>query len=235
MKTFLSLTAMMLAVLCLNLNQTSGQDYDLSEYTLDFGGVEVGTFETDVTTLTNNDTTQINITGYSFSNDPENVFSIEGTDLVGTGISGGGGTLDITIRFTPLADDYYEAELALDILTINGGFTEVITVIGNGTNYDDPCELVDDIRQFYKECLADGTLYGTGSGKRARRRERALNCRLRAISYLCRNGYYCYASWVTHTAIKRTDGLGCPKDFVAGSNLEALNNDLLLLQALLQN
>ncbi|MDB2525300.1 hypothetical protein N9X53_01305 [Mariniblastus sp.] len=235
MKTFLSLIAMMLAVLCCNLSQSNGQDYNLSENTLDFGGVPVGSFESDVTTITNNANTQINITGYSFINDPDNVFSIEGTDIVGAGISGGGSTLDLNIRFSPLTNSYYEAELEIDILTIDGPFTETITLIGNGTNYDDPCELVDDIRRFYKECLADGTLDGTGSGKRARRRERALNCRLRAISYLCRHGYYCYASWVTRSAIKRTDGFGCPRDFVEGSNLEALNNDLLLLQVMLQN
>ncbi|MDA7903193.1 hypothetical protein N9B31_06060 [Mariniblastus sp.] len=236
MKTFLSLTAIMFAVLCLNLSQTNGQDYEFSEYTLDFGGVQIGQFESDVTTITNNDTNPIQIAGYSFKNDPDNAFSIEGPDLAGAGIGGNGGTLDVDVIFSPSTDNYYEAQLEIIILTgPNDMFTEVITLIGNGTNQDDPCELVDDIRRFYKECLADGTLDGTGSGKRARRRERALNCRLRAISYLCRNGYYCYASWVTQSAIKRTDGLGCPRDFVEGSNLEALNNDLLLLQVLLQN
>ncbi|MGI9496670.1 MAG: hypothetical protein ACR2NK_11490 [Mariniblastus sp.] len=233
MKTLLSLTAMMLAVLCFNLNQTNGQDYDISEDTLDFGGVQIGFSETDVITITNNDIKDIIINSYSINNDPDGVYSVV-SDPVNVAI-GTNGSYDLEVEFTPSTDDYYEAELSINILTFYGTFTEVITLIGNSTNYDDPCDLVDDIRQFYRECLADGTLEGTGSGRRAKRRERALRCRLRAISYLCRHGYYCYASWVTQTAIKRTDGLGCPRDFVTGSNLEALNNDLLLLQAILQN
>lgn len=233
MKTLLSLTAMTLAVLCFNLNQTNGQDYDISEDTLDFGGVQIGFSETDVITITNNDIKDIIIKSYSINNDPDGVYSVV-SDPVNVGI-GTNGSYDLEVEFTPSTDDYYEAELSINILTIYGPFTEVITLIGNSTNYDNPCDLVDDIRQFYRECLADGTLEGTGSGRRAIRRERALRCRLRAISYLCRHGYYCYASWVTQTAIKRTDGLSCPRDFVTGSNLEALNNDLLLLQAILQN
>lgn len=223
----------MLAVLCFNLNQTNGQDYDISEDTLDFGGVQIGFSETDVITITNNDIKDIIINSYSINNDPDGVYSVV-SDPVNVAI-GTNGSYDLEVEFTPSTDDYYEAELSINILTFYGTFTEVITLIGNSTNYDDPCDLVDDIRQFYRECLADGTLEGTGSGRRAKRRERALRCRLRAISYLCRHGYYCYASWVTQTAIKRTDGLGCPRDFVTGSNLEALNNDLLLLQAILQN
>ena len=233
MKTLLSLTVMLIAVLCLNLNQTSGQDYDISEDTLDFGGVQIGSSETDVITITNNDIYDIIIFDYSINNDPSNVFSLVSNPInVGIGTNG---SYDVEVEFTPSTDDYYEAELEIYIRTFYGDITEVITLIGNSTSYDDPRDLVDDIRKFYRDSLADGTLDGTGSGKRARRRERALRCRLRAISYLCRHGYFCYASWVTQSAIKRTDGLGCPRDFVAGSNLEALNNDLILLNVLLQN
>ena len=94
MKTFLSLTAMMFAVLCLNLSQTSGQDYDISEDTLDFGGVQIGSSATDVITITNNNAVfNINVIGYSFINNTDNVLSIPGADIVGAGISSGGGSL----------------------------------------------------------------------------------------------------------------------------------------------
>lgn len=76
MKTLLSLTAMMLAVLCFNLNQTNGQDYDISEDTLDFGGVQIGFSETDVITITNNDIKDIIINSYSINNDPDGVYSV---------------------------------------------------------------------------------------------------------------------------------------------------------------
>lgn len=143
-----------------------------------------------------------------------------------------GGEVDVNIDFDPAANGDATGSLIIDVIGTAGGPQQVVVdLIGTGGEPEDPCVLVGEILVFIKQSIANGTLEGTGNRNRNRnRRVRAMRCRLRAISWLCRRGYFTCADYITRTAVLRSDGERRPRDFVQDVNRQALNDQLLLLE-----
>lgn len=232
--------AVMIALLTMAVAQSHGQLVSVSESTLNFENVVVGgTPAEDIVTITNvshlsalpgdPDPGEDIIVGF---NVPGSVGFSETYD--GFAFLEPGASVDVTVVFEPLAVGYVSDNLVINV-TASETDDEVafVELQGTGVEVEDPCDLVGGIIDFYDQSLEDGTITGTGNYC-SNRRARAMRNRLRAIAWLCQKGYYSHAACVTQSAILRSDGAPCPKDFVEGPNVEQLNNELVLLLMLLQ-
>lgn len=235
MRKICNYSAIMIAILGMAVAQTQGQVLiNLSETTIDFGNVELGATGSDIVTITNVADEDIIVSasitfGAEFTTDWFGfVFISEGSTA----------EIDVNVYFDPVANCDATGELRIEVLVDDGTGTgdpiigEEVFVDLIGTGGPTSCgDLIDEILISFDQSIADGTLVSTGNNPN--RRYRALRNRIRAIGFLIDQGYFDQASYITGTAIERTDGAPNPKDFVAGSGLQELNDQLVLLKMLL--
>jgi hypothetical protein len=226
MKKVRTLTVLALAISSIiTVAQAHGQTVSVSETTIDFGNVAIGSQGSDIVTVTNISANSIIISA-SIAGGPGS-FS---TDSTGFFVLGPGGTTDVNVFFDPTSSGDAMGVLQIDVASP----AEIVEVelIGTGGAGTNPCDLVQDILDYFDNAVANGTLEGTGCYPE--RRVRAMRNRLRAVKFLVCHGYFCQAAYVNQTAILRSDGDHCPRDFVQGSDLQAFNDQLVLLQLLLE-
>lgn len=237
MRKISSYAAIFVAMMSLAVAQVHGQSAGTSTSVLDFGSVALGDQGAEIVTITNNSAFDIIV---SASCDTGTGFS---TDWVGSQPLSPGFSTPVNVYFDPLANGDATDVLVIDVLVNDDDPNppsveqETVDLIGTGGGSTDPGDLINDILAFYDQSIADGTLVSTGN--HPNRRYRALRNRIRAIGWLIDQGYFCQASYITGTAILRTDGAPNPKDFVEdsaeGSALQELNDQLVLLKLLLDS
>lgn len=226
---------MILLTSVIMVTNAQGQSISLSESLVDFGSVEVGNQGQDIVTVTNISSFDIIV---SAEIDPSSTSGFS-TDWSGFVLLPPGISIDVNVFFDPNSNVEATEVLTIDVLVNddppNAPSEEQATVdlIGNGAPDENPGAVIGDIIAFFDAAVASGTLEGTGNYY-SHWRVRAMRTRLQAIAFLIRHGYFCHAAYVNATAILRSDGLSCPRDFVQGTDLQAFNDQLELLQLLLE-
>lgn len=209
----------------------NAQSFSLSDSVINFANVELGDQGFDIVTVTNTSEFEI-IVSASIQNGA-NGFS---TDFNTFAFLSPNSSVPINVFFDPLANGPASDTLIIDVLVNDGESPSeeqgTVELTGTGGAAQDPCGLIMDIIAFYDNGIANGTLEGTHPCPS--RRERAMRNRLKATKYLIKKGWFAWAAYVNESAILRSDGLGCPNDFVQGTDRQALNDQLELLQLLLE-
>ncbi len=223
MRRICKYAAVIIAVMSFAATESQGQLVSLSEPGLDFGNVALGDSETDIVTVTNIAGEDIfftaTVSGTGFS-----------TTSFGSPTLSPGESADVAVQFSPTLAGNAAGSVLIEVFAVSSNEDVTVDLVGTGGASDDPCVLVDDILDFFDASIANGTLESAGYSNR---RLRAMRCRIKAISFLCQHGYLEYAAYITHTAILRSDGDPCPRDFVQGTSVDSLNDQLIVVEQLL--
>jgi len=169
----------------------------------DFGDVEVGTSVSTLVTVMNLGGHEV-VLEVALSGSADVVVASDvPVSIVPEGI------VDIEIMFSPSAEGYATANLLIN---------ETIVLLGGMglASEPPPSVTVADILAFFDACVADGTLVGSGPGKSAGGRRRALRSMIDAAGDLIDDGAIEDACRQLMDAYRRCDGLPRPPDFVSG-------------------
>jgi hypothetical protein len=188
----------------------------------DFGQVEVGSTVTAEISITNLEDTSTTLTGVVLAKtDCVDFFLVSTPESMTIPPNE---TIAVEVGFTPST-----IGTCSDTLRIYSGtpFPHSVnltaTVIEATSAQPEPLDLnqryltqVEDIKSFMQANLANGKLKGSGNGKRAEKRLKALNKMLIITAYLIENGHLEAARNNLIAIYEKTDGKASPKDFVEG-------------------
>lgn len=193
----------------------------------DFGDVEVGSSSTAIITISNFNGHALVV--YSLSLLGSADFSITmAPDLPAVVVPQM--TTEVEVTFAPSSDGYVTAVLEI---ASNDAANPLVSVSlgGMGVPQEQPPLSVADIMAFFDASVADGTLFGNGSGKSANGREGALRNMIEAAGDLIDDGDIAEACQQLVDACNRTDGLERPPEFVAGPAASSLAQMIMDLMA----
>ncbi len=227
MRNFSKYAAVVIAFLCFAVNQAQGQLINVAETALDFGCVAVP------------DTVDECFSIQALDEDVDYTISITGD--AGFTLSGfpsgqvlAGTTIVRFVRFDPMLAESSDAKAILSIVItdpVNDFPTVKIVLDATCGTPESPGDLIGDILVFFDASIANGTIESTGP--MGNKRYRAFRNRIKAIDFLIQRGCYEHASYITRTAIERSDGSPDAKDFIQGTSVPELNNQLVFLKYLL--
>jgi hypothetical protein len=201
----------------------------------DFGEVEIQTTKTAVLTISNQEQTVIEISGYNFVHSNCSSFSIASKPE--SMFIPSNGTLYIGVDFTPT-----ETGTCSDTLRIYTGtpFPSIAAFTGTGI---EPAQLaveplnlntqylrrIEAIESFTQTSIEQGSLKGVGKGKWAQRRLKALTKMLEVTSQMFENGNFEAAHNKLAEIYKKIDGKPKPMDFVEGEAKKTLAAEVYTL------
>lgn len=201
---FLILLAFPLGVCADPLIEVAPLDYD-------FGYVQVGSASSTIITISNVDGSELNIYGVVLEGSADFSITLAPDPVVGSGMTTG-----VEVAFTPSATGDASAVLEIASSDVDN---PIVAVWLGGTGVADeppPSATVADILAFFDTSVAVGTLSGSGSGKSADGRRRALRNMIEAAGDLIEDGAIEDACRQLLDAYERCDGLPRPPDFVSG-------------------
>jgi len=184
----------------------------------DFGDVEIGTSVSTVVTVTN-----LNVSAVALDVSISGSADFAITSEVPASIAPGD-VVEIQVTFSPSATGCVSADLMVNDVTATA-------LGGMGVAHAPPPASVADILELFDSSVADGTLAGSGPGKSADGRRRALRNMIEAAGDLIDDGAYEDACRQLLDAYRRCDGLARPPDFVSGSAAPELAGMILQLIA----
>ncbi len=228
-KTLLQILVIYIAVIAVSTFMPNTSQAAISSTGYDFEEVEIGSSETTLVTITNLEDTDTVISGLFFANTTCSDFSILHTPDELTILAKG--TIEVEIGYTPSS-----IGTCSDTLRIYNGtpFPSMVTFVGIGvepvvTKLDpfyarkQSLEQIAHIKSFINESLDNGTLKGTGKGKRtSQNRVKTFYKMLVITTHMIENGNIEAAHNKLITIYKKTDGNHNPKDFVTGDAASGL-------------
>ena len=200
-------------------------EIDVFPLDVDFGQVDIGDSATTVITVSNLGEGTLTVHELTLSGAAE--FSLD-APAVPIDIAQAG-TVDLLLLFSPTAETTSLAELTM--LSNDGDETWLmLPVTGDGVVASvPPAQQIVDILAFVDESVANGSLEGSGPGRSARGRLGALTNMLESVGEDIQLGDIEGACETLSDALKRTDGLAPPPDFVTGPAATELAARIILL------
>ena len=177
-----------------------------------FGEVELGSSSSTIITIENNEFSLYYIDNVGLDSDGSADFSILSAPAPGTELLPGEST-EVVVSFTPSDVGYVSATLQITWANADTGVTDVL-LEGVGIAATGEPVSIQDILDFFDQSVADGSLVGSGPGKSADARKKALRNMIAAAGHLIEDGYFEEACPQLMDAYQRTDGLDIPPDFV---------------------
>ncbi|MCH8196586.1 MAG: hypothetical protein IH904_00755 [Proteobacteria bacterium] len=200
---------------------TPGPDVEVAPTEFDFADVPTFTSEHTVVTIQNVGAVSHTVTGISIVGDPSFSESSTATPVVLTP----GATEDVTVTYLPTS---IGLKLATLTVTSDEGTVDV-SFLGNGLE-----GLVEDQTTVLETNVNDAiiafTLVGSGSGKSANGRLGAFANMIEAAGDLIETGFIEDACGQLKSALKRVDGEPRPPDFVAGTDAEFIEAEIIFLR-----
>lgn len=137
---------------------------------------------------------------------------------------------DFEVTYTPSSEGL--ASAVVTVVSNDDDEPQVdVTFIGAGVVVDvPPQQQIQDILDYFDECVANGTLIGYGPGNSPSKRLEALRNMIESASDLINAGDLAQAIEQLESIDKKTDGQAKPQDFVMGDPVSTLNtmiNDLI--------
>jgi len=217
--------------------QVAAQGIDVTPLDWDFGDVELGSSVSKVFIITNPGPVPLSVYNVTIEDDATSSFSIESDVPPPTSIvypenpSGYPTTLEVEVVFSPTSLGSHTASIFIEsdaeppnnrlYVPLNG------TGVEPGTS---PGDQIIDILEFYDNSIADGSLVGSGPGRSAGNRLKALKNMLLSVQDLIDSGDYEGACEQILDALKKCDGDPIPPDFVTGDAASDLFEQLQNLQ-----
>jgi len=200
----------------------------------DFGNVEINDSRAIVVTITNVAKGQLEITSLAFTAASSSDFAITGSPTLPI-ILGPAATADIQVTYAPTSQGLAEATLEIASNDTDEPLV-VVTLVGAGEITElPPAQQIANIRAFYEQSVAAGTLVGNGPNPRAaERRLAAMGCMLKAASDLISLGFDEIAACLLTQISYRCDGQPIPPDFATGEAAPQLHSMIVDLIADLQ-
>ena len=222
---FVMLLALLLAVPCAHAEA----DIDVVPFNYDFGDVDVGTSIATLITIRNVGDSALTVNTIGFQAGSSTDFDV---------------TLEFLLPCTRSARGFYEVEITfapsaagLSSATLEIASTDpdeplvMVVLSGTGIGGDTSAlEQVESILAFMGESIADGSLVGSGPGKSARHRLKALVNMIKSARNLIEAESFEKARHQLESAYVHTDGQNRPPDFVvAGDAASELAGKILEL------
>jgi hypothetical protein len=140
-----------------------------------------------------------------------------------------GESIYVEVVFGPGAEGFFEGVMKIisDAIYPPGGDIDY-NLRGMGIAFEPPPEeMMQGVLDFYAAGIADGTIYGVGSGGAPASHIRVFGNMLDAADDLIAAGDFAGACQQLDHAVAKSDGLPQPPDFLEGSGVSALNAMLL--------
>jgi len=141
-----------------------------------------------------------------------------------------GESVYVEVAFAPGGEGLFEGVMRIisDASNIPPGGDISYNLRGMGVAFEPPPEeLMQAVLDFYAAGIADGTIYGVGSGGAPASHIRVFGNMLDAADDLIAAGDIEGACSQIDHAVAKSDGLPQPPDFLGGSGVSALNSMLL--------
>jgi len=177
----------------------------------DFGDVQVGSTTTTIITVSNVDGHDLEIGSVELVGSADFSITMAPDPTVSPGMETG-----VEVTFAPSSTGYVSATLQI-VSNDSSSPTVSVSLGGTGVASEPPPASVADILAFFDASVANGTLAGSGPGKSADGRRRALRNMIEAAGDLIDDGAYEDACRQLLDVYKGCDGLARPPDFVSGS------------------
>jgi hypothetical protein len=192
------------------------REIEFAPASVQFGDVTVGTSTTQIVTISNSPTANVDLTVSGISLAPgSNGFAITSAPTVPFVLSPGV-TADVVVTFAPSAAGPFSGTLRIASNDPDEGLVEV-ALSGNGVPAEiPPSQQITNILTFFDQSVANGTLVGNGPGNSAQGRLKALKNMIEAAGDLISHGRVQEARQQLQDAYLRVDGQPKPPEFAAG-------------------
>ena len=140
-----------------------------------------------------------------------------------------GESIYVEVSFEPGAEGFFEGVMRIQSNANMPPGTDIhYNLRGMGVLFEPPpAELMQGVLDFYAAGIADGSIYGVGSGGAPGSHVRVFGNMLDAADDLIAAGDYAGACMQLDHAVAKSDGLPQPPDFLGGTGVSALNAMLL--------
>jgi hypothetical protein len=139
-----------------------------------------------------------------------------------------GESVYVEVAFAPGAEGLFDGVMRIQSNASYPPGTDIHYALrGMGVDDEPPGDLMAPVIDFYDAGIADGTIYGLGSGRAAAARVRIFGRMLDAADDYIADGDYVEACGQLNSAVVRSDGEPRPPDFLGGEGVPALNAMLL--------
>jgi len=211
---FVMLLALLLAVPSVHAEG----DIEVVPFDYDFGDVNIGSSIATLVKINNVGDSALTVNAIGFQAGSSTDFAITSTMLLPRTISAGW-YFEVEITFAPSAAGLSSATIEITsedpdeplvVVALSG------TGIGGGTVT--PLEQVESILDFMGESIADGSLIGSGPGKSATHRLKALVNMIESARNLIEAELFEEARHKLESAYVHTDGQNRPPDFVVAND-----------------
>lgn len=215
-----------LILLALPLGVWADPLIEVAPLAYDFGDVQVGSASTAIISISNFDGHDLEIYSVTLDGSADFAITLAPDPIVIPTMS-----TVVEVTFTPSSIGDFSTVLDIES---NDSDSAIVSVSLSGTGVADeppPSTSVADILEFFDASVADGSLAGSGPGKSADGRRRALRNMVEAAGDLIEDGAIEDACRQLLDAYKRCDGLPRPPDFVIGPAAPTLAGMILDLMA----
>ena len=191
-------------------------DIEVVPLDYDFGNIDIGTSVATLVRVSNIGSSSLTVQDITFQAGSSTDFAITPTMTLPRTISARG-FFDVEITFTPSTAAISSAVLAITSLDPDEPLV-LVALSGTGVGGEvTPMEQIDTILDFIKASIADGSLVGSGPGKSAKGRLKALVNMVKRTRDLIEAESFEEACHQLQSAYAHTDGQNRPPDFVAGN------------------
>lgn len=194
---------------------------------IQFGSAALGASAPAIATIQNTGPAPLTVEGVSL--DPTapgvSITSVPGLPAV----VAPGGFIEVGLTFAPTALGTVSGSLRVATDDPANAVT-MVPVSGTGVSAENPPEVqIADLLRFYQSSIAGGSLSGTGPGKSAANRAKALENMIEATGDLIRQGAFADAIQQLRDIAGKCDGAETPPDFVTGTARSSLSEKVLAL------
>jgi len=190
-------------------------DIEVAPFDYDFGNIDIGTSVSTLVHVSNVGDSSLTVEDITFQAGSSTDFANTSTMFLPRTI-GPRFSFDVEITFTPSTAGLSSAVLEI---TSSDPCEPVVLVALSGTSVGGsatPMEQIDGILDSVETSIADGSLVGSGPGKSAKGRLKALVNMLKHARNLIEAESFEEACQQLQSAYAHTDGQNRPPDFVAG-------------------
>ena len=211
------------------INVYPGPDEEWN-YLYDFGDVEVGSSGVMIFQIENDPTSLSDLTVNNvYLEEVTGPFAITAAPFFPAYLQPGE-SIYVEVTFAPGAEGLFEGVMRIvsDASNVPPGGNIPYNLRGVGVAFEPPPEeLMQAVLDFYASGIADGSIYGLGSGGAPSSHIRVFGNMLDAADDLIAAGDFAGACQQLDHAVVKSDGASPPPDFIAGTSVPALNSMLL--------